>query len=450
MRRSLAALLTAFALLMTPLAVAGAVAADEELTDTQKLSPYVSPSMVYIWTTWSGKIYDKNYGVYIRDEPFSATGGCSGFVLTEDGYIGTAAHCVETTQDVKNSILINGLDWILDNLADTYGVDFWANEDEMYDYVARYWAIDGEKVGKPDRSVDVGWGADVSGIDAQEHRPARIIASQKFTTGDTALLKVEASGLNAIPLAEGEELETGTEIASVGYPASVEAVTDPDYTPSIKTGTVSSKKTVDNGLLSVYEIDAAVSPGMSGGPTVNLDGEVVGINSFGITDEPQAFNFVQPVSHLIELLNGAGVTAELSETTQQYRAGLDAYFAGDKEAAVTNLQAVVDAQPANGYARDYLIKAKDLPDPEPEKTKSEDDSNVLTYAIIAILVAALILAGVMIWRRNRKTTVTSPESPSTTPTAVTGVVTPPAGKCGYCGSQNTEGSKFCANCGSSL
>ena len=147
--------------------------------------------------------------------------------------------------------------------------------------------------------------------------PARVIKFQKFDDGDGALLKVEASNLNALPLSDATP-DIGMEIVSIGYPANVDLVADQSFDPSYKEGAISSKKTVSHGLSTVYEISAAVSGGMSGGPTVNTNSQVVGFNSFGINSqiETQQFNFVRPVENIKELIGDAGTTNTLSEDTQ--------------------------------------------------------------------------------------------------------------------------------------
>ena len=78
----------------------------------------------------------------------------------------------------------------------------------------------------------------------------------------------------------------------------------------------------------MYEIDAAVSEGMSGGPTIDLAGKVIGVNSFGPTGEPQAFNFVAPADGLTTMMANKGVKATLGPADVSYRRGLDRYYAG--------------------------------------------------------------------------------------------------------------------------
>src|SRR5207244_3297968 len=96
--------------------------------------------------------------------------------------------------------------------------------------------------------------------------PARLVDFRSIEQGDAALLKVEASDLPSIELASDADVQIGTPLLSIGYPASADAVTDPSLEPSDKDGQVSSKKTI--GSVPFYETSAAVTPGMSGGPTV--------------------------------------------------------------------------------------------------------------------------------------------------------------------------------------
>ncbi len=106
---------------------------------------------------------------------------------------------------------------------------------------------------------------------------------------------------------------------------------------------------------------------MSGGPTVNYDGQVIGTNSFLNRNESQAFNFVGTSERILELMRSQGVEGPISQDTLDYRAGIDAYFAGDKETAVELLTAVTQKQPANGLASEYLSRSLDLPTRRPPR-----------------------------------------------------------------------------------
>jgi V8-like Glu-specific endopeptidase len=358
------------------------------------VSAYTQPSVAYIGIDWTGYVYDKYNKMYLNNsKPFHLSFQCTGYVVNPDGYIATAGHCVDPGE-VEDQFIQTAAQWALDHgyyasssltLQDVLGFD---------DYVVQ----NADKKKTPDRQVTAAWGVSAGGVQTGKALPARVIKFQKFDQGDGALLKVEASNLNALPLSDTAP-DIGTEIVSIGYPANVDLVADQTFDPSYKEGSISSKKTVSHGLLTVYEISAAVSGGMSGGPTVNTNSQVIGFNSFGINSqiETQQFNFVRPVESIKELIGDAGTTNTLSQDTQNYRAGLDAYFNGDRTTAVKKLSAVVQSQPTFQFASDYLDKAKKLPLP-PKKASSSAGTIV---GIVVGLVVLLLIAGLVVFLLTR-------------------------------------------------
>jgi serine protease Do len=385
-----------------------------EVTPAERVQAYAEPSVVFEEVTWTGWIWDSLNKNYLQETsegtaaPFTVQTQCTGFVVNPEGYIATAGHCVDRRGDeIEQMLLEQAAVWAAETGYFTDGV---YTAEEILGF--NQFRVEGaENRNRPDVDVQVAWGATASGIETGEQLPARVVSYQPFERGDVALLKVEESDLNAMLFAPEDDVTVGTEIVSVGYPGSVEQVADADFTPSYKDGAISSETTVQGGLLPVYEISAAVSGGMSGGPTVNLDGEVVGVNSFGITGETQPFNFVRPSGQLQEILAGAGVTNELSAITRQYRRGLDAYFAGNKPAAVRSLNAVVQQQPSNEFAQEYLTKARALPDPPAPSGLS------LLPAIggAVLLLVLLMAAGAFLLLRRRS----SAAGPAATPPAGT-------------------------------
>jgi hypothetical protein len=375
----------------------------------------VQPSIVYETVTWKGYVWDVDNKKYLGTgddaKEFTVRTQCTGFVVNPDGWIGTAGHCVDVRSG-KEAIVEQAATWAVstgwykagttvDQLVkhQNYRVNTFDENDKL-------------KRNTVDRTITTAWGASVSGVEVAKSKPARIIGFQKYELGDAALLKVDEKDLNAIPLTDGPEPDINANVVAVGYPAVIDGYTDPDLTPTFNQGTISSKKTVAGGLLPVLQLSASLSGGMSGGPTVDYSGEVIGVNSSRFIGEP--FNYAVTADRIRELLSGSGVKNELSPTTKQYRAGIQAFFDGDKKTAVTNLTAVLEEQPANGMASNYLKKAKALPDPKKPAPKKDDDgsSALLFIGIGAVVLLALLggLLALLLRRRRRPTPGTGPQA----------------------------------------
>lgn len=95
---------------------------------------------------------------------------------------------------------------------------------------------------------------------------------------DLAVIKVESDGITLTPVVLGSssELTVGEPIAAMGNPFGL--------SDTLTVGIVSSQeRTLDaiGGylIIDVIQIDAAVNPGNSGGPLVNVKGQVVGVNT---------------------------------------------------------------------------------------------------------------------------------------------------------------------------
>ncbi|HYB39731.1 MAG TPA: serine protease [Mycobacterium sp.] len=134
---------------------------------------------------------------------------------------------------------------------------------------------------------------------------ARVTDFQTSASGDNALLKV--AGMPPLkPLAIAQQgPHPGQRLTAVGFPAGVWEVLDPNRLPqpSFNSGTASGQQLSPTGTPTI-EINADVSPGMSGGPTVNSDtGEVLGVNSEGMVNGKQAFNVITDTATLRDFLH---------------------------------------------------------------------------------------------------------------------------------------------------
>lgn len=90
--------------------------------------------------------------------------------------------------------------------------------------------------------------------------------------GDLAIIQIEATDLPILQLGDVGQLELGQQVVVIGYPLDAETV-------NITSGFVSSVEFDDGTGITWVKTDSAVNPGNSGGPLLNLHGQVIGVVS---------------------------------------------------------------------------------------------------------------------------------------------------------------------------
>ncbi len=360
------------------------------------VAPLLRPSIVYETITWSGYVFETAPAIrkYLDDgKQFTVVTQCTGFVVNPDGWIGTAGHCVDPKEG-KEALKRAAAEWAVStNFYDqNYTVEDLVGAEDTFRVDTL--DADGSVVrNTAGRDVRVAWASSVSGGTTAKSKPARVAGFQAAGLGDSALLRVDEVGLNAVRLAgSGQKPEINSAVIAVGFPAVVDNYTDPSLTPSFNNGTVSAVKTVGSQLLTVYQVSASLSGGMSGGPTVDPEGTVLGINSSHFPGE--SFNYAVPADLILELMASAGVENTLSPTTEKYRSGIEAFFTGQKSTAVDDLKAVVEDQPGNAVAAMYLEKANALPEP---KSASSGGGNTWQIVVGVLMFLAVAVGLLVAW-----------------------------------------------------
>ncbi len=102
---------------------------------------------------------------------------------------------------------------------------------------------------------------------------AKVIGRDPDT--DLALLKIDANNLSYVEFADSDSVEVGEWLLAIGSPFG--------FSNTVTSGIVSAKGRSGIGGLQGYQdfiqTDAAVNPDNSGGPMLNLEGKIIGINS---------------------------------------------------------------------------------------------------------------------------------------------------------------------------
>jgi serine protease Do len=196
---------------------------DEFSSAVQALAARVSPSVVRIVVTrYAPQAESGRTELAVgRQENIG-----SGVIVDPDGYIITNAHVVDGAQRIRVNLVPRGNQTISGVLAQAYA-----------------------------RPVD----ATLIGV---------------FDEADLALIKIDAHGLPALPFADYSKLRQGEVVFAFGSPAGLQN--------SVSMGVVSSiarQLDPDSPLLYI-QTDTPINPGSSGGPLVDTAGEIVGLNTF--------------------------------------------------------------------------------------------------------------------------------------------------------------------------
>ena len=141
-----------------------------------------------------------------------------------------------------------------------------------------------------------------------EERDAVVIGSDTET--DVAVLKVEGATLQPLKLGDSDSVRVGEYVLAIGNPLSTDELAN-TLTFGIISAT-SREVTIDNYTNTYLQTDAAINFGNSGGPLINMSGEVIGINSaktitagydeYGNAVSAEGIGFALPINQVKKIM----------------------------------------------------------------------------------------------------------------------------------------------------
>lgn len=187
---------------------------------------------------------------------------------------------------------------------------------------------------------------------------AKVIGTDPST--DLALIQIKANGLTSLPIGNSDSVEVGEWVLAVGNPFNLNS--------TVTAGIVSAKGRNINiindrsAIEAFIQTDAAINPGNSGGALVNLNGELIGINTAIATNTGAyaGYGFAIPVnivSKVVEDIMKYGMVqrAYLGVLVRD----IDGEFAKDKKLDISE-GAYVDSLMEKGAAIGAGIKEGDV------------------------------------------------------------------------------------------
>jgi serine protease Do len=263
---------------------------------------YFSTGRTYYYSQDSGKI-PSNYAKFF--EGGQKNGGPADFVDAASAAIPATVHIkTKTVRTVSNNLPKHN------PFSDLFGIDpddFFGNGNgmrsmpEMASGSGVIISNDGYIVTN-NHVID---GADEVMVTLSNRKSFKAKVIGTDPASDLAVVKVDAQGLPFLLYGNSDDVKIGQWVLAVGYPLTLET--------TATAGIVSAKgRTLDinrrqsqTPVESFIQTDAAVNPGNSGGPLINTDGQLIGINSAiaSPTGSYAGYSFTIPVNIVKKVVN---------------------------------------------------------------------------------------------------------------------------------------------------
>ena len=443
----------------------------------------VSPSVCYVTSSWTAKVYDDNLQQWSNPYTFGPIGGTGFCINPEAGYIVTAAHVIDVSyKQIREDILDQ-------YIKETYPEDYDTLSESDWDTIYSHFKVEGVQNIEPDREIWVQFNTATAGIaDKPDENvmKAEVITLSDSNNRDMGIIRVTPKtgrALSGAVIGDSSLVEILDPVTLIGYPWTSDIGQDNILNPTVTEGSLSGRVML-NGT-EIMQVQGDARPGNSGGPVLDSKGEVIGILTMG-TDSTN--NYLRP-SNDVKILLG-NIKNKTGLVDEEWKTGLIMYREQHYVEAMKHFSAVLNLSNGHILAQEYKSKAQsriaeDIPlaaqttvskiestttastiAKVEEKPASFKDSKMLLVIIFSggfVLLAAIVFCIIFILRRNDKKNkikksfqVTSPSKPTIIieelkagkqEKTVNGIM---AKFCTNCGLKVEDNQVFCPNCGARL
>lgn len=430
--------------------------------DTARLAALIRPSVVMILNHYCAQIKFtelSHSSLAGRAYPFCLTQSGSGFFVDQNGYIATNGHVV--TSLPETSLIYGVANGSLDNLLTDYFYSYLSsqtslpvdkgmvetkvqdahkNQESLYQMAGVIDQLNKQNLIKIENSqndyyVQLGntplQMAQSEVVSSPDIVTATFVAADYqlpdpvlgFSSSDVALLKIDGTGYPALPLADASGLSVGSNILVVGFPGiamgskslllDVSARAEPTFTR----GVISAFKQAKGNQKKLIQTDASISHGHSGGPAVSLDGQVIGIATYGLDPAEGSgnYNFLRDITDLQDLMKKNQLSIDPGETYSLWQRGLANYWLSYLKPAKNDFDQVASLYPVHPTVGRYLTETNSkINTPEDRSPRFSRDQRKLylnlSGGLMAFSASAIVVLTVLefVDSKRKRTTVTLP------------------------------------------
>jgi S1-C subfamily serine protease len=375
-------------------------------------------------------LFVNNPDAYMEPGPaetydYHFVGSGSGFFVTEDGYLVTAAHVVSAdkaeirtevlSSSKKPSAIAEGRRQLSNDFAKSTSLSL---SDAQLDGLMNFWLAWLDKYLKIDK-VETRYYLGTGTVEAGDRLVsagirASVVHMDPTKDGhDIAVMKADVTGVPTLPIASVPP-RYGTPAYAIGYPRQGYLQEEVPLNTSAKLAMTSGKVTSEDsrpGNWSALGTDAVFTQGDSGGPVLDSDGHVIGVVSYSKVDaqgkQVEGGGFFVPAQFIRENLAGSSVTAASGPktvTSLYYHALAEADIQRYKTELVL-LGQVQSHSAWHPYVKDDIISAQSQVLAGKDKTPpdlAEYVSASAGSAAVAILIAMLSWAAILLLTSRRR------------------------------------------------
>jgi len=250
-------------------------------------------SKTYLYSQDSSKI-PANYAKFFKDEKFGA--GPVDFVDAASAAIPATVHIkTKTVHTASNNLPRKN------PFSDLFGIDpddFFGDRSRSMPEMASGSGViisDDGYIVTNNHVID---GADEVTVTLSNKKSFKAKLIGTDPSSDLAVVKIDAKGLPFLLYGNSDDVKIGQWVLAVGYPLYLETTVTAGIVSAKGRSIEINRRQSTSPIESFIQTDAAVNPGNSGGPLINTDGQLIGINSAiaSPTGSYAGYSFTIPVN----------------------------------------------------------------------------------------------------------------------------------------------------------